>query len=149
MINKTYEIHSLEGFRKTLERNVIGDFNLIRLAAKEMLSNRPSEEGERGVIINTSRFFFLFLLFISITAIDGSGYQVSYSTAMAAIAGMTLPLARAFGRYGIRCVGILPGLFDIPEVQDFSDTYNVLSKMAPFPRRLGTAEEVARLVEVI
>ena len=67
---------------------------------------------------------------------------------MAAIAGMTLPLARAFGRYGIRCVGILPGLFDIPEVQDFSDTYNVLSKMAPFPRRLVTAEEFARLVEV-
>lgn len=62
MINKAYETHSLEGFRKTLERNVIGDFNIIRLAAKEMISNKPSEEGERGVFINTSRFLHLFPL---------------------------------------------------------------------------------------
>lgn len=82
------------------------------------------------------------------SAINGSGYQVAYSTAMAAIAGMTLPIARAVGRYGIRCVGIEPGLFDIPEVQDFEDTVNILSKMIPFPRRLGTPDEYAKLVNV-
>lgn len=84
----------------------------------------------------------------SMSAINGSGYQVAYSTAMAAIAGMTLPIARAVGRYGIRCVGIEPGLFDIPEVQDFEDTVNILSKMIPFPRRLGTPDEYAKLVNV-
>lgn len=67
---------------------------------------------------------------------------------MAAISGMTLPIARALGRYGIRCVGIQPGLFDIPEVQDYADTISVLSKMSPFPRRLGSPEEFAKLVIV-
>lgn len=61
---------------------------------------------------------------------------------------MTLPLARALGKYGIRCVGIQPGLFNIPDVRDYADTINILSKMAPFPRRLGTPEEFATLVHV-
>lgn len=74
--------------------------------------------------------------------------MIAYSTAMAAVAGMTLPLARSLGRYGIRCVCIQPGLFDIPEVRDYEDTINVLAKMTPFPRRLGDPEEFANLVEV-
>lgn len=92
--------------------------------------------------------YFLRGKFSSISAINGSGYQVAYSTAMAAISGMTLPIARALGRYGIRCVGIQPGLFDIPEIQDYADTISVLSKMSPFPRRLGSPEEFAKLVVV-
>lgn len=149
MISKTMESHSLEGFQEIMERNVSGDFNVIRLAAREMLHNKLVEEGERGVIINTSRYHSFMELNPSISAINGSGYQVAYSTAMAAISGMTLPLARALGRYGIRCVGIQPGLFDIPEVRDYADTYSVLSKMTPFPRRLGTPEEFAKLVDVL
>lgn len=74
---------------------------------------------------------------------------MAYSCAMAAIAGMTLPLARALGRFGIRSVSILPGLFDIPEVKDYEDTVTVMSKMTPFPRRLGAPEEFARIVEVV
>ena len=67
---------------------------------------------------------------------------------MAAISGMTLPLARALGRFGIRCVGIQPGLFDIPDVRDYADTLSVMSKMSPYPKRLGTPEEFAHLVNV-
>ena len=74
--------------------------------------------------------------------------MIAYSTAMAAVSGMTLPLARSLGRYGIRCVCVQPGLFDIPEVSDYEDTINVLAKMTPFPRRLGDPEEFANLVEV-
>ena len=74
--------------------------------------------------------------------------MIAYSTAMAAVSGMTLPLARSLGRYGIRCVGIQPGLFAIPEIRDYEDTINVLAKMTPFPRRLGDPEEFAQLVEV-
>lgn len=84
----------------------------------------------------------------SIAAVNGSGAMIAYSAAMAAVSGMTLPLARSLGRYGIRCVGIQPGLFAIPEIRDYEDTINVLAKMTPFPRRLGDPEEFAQLVEV-
>ena len=84
----------------------------------------------------------------SIAAVNGSGAQVAYSTAMAAIAGMTLPLARGLGRSGIRCVGVEPGLFEIPLIQAYEDTVNILSKLAPFPQRLGKPEEYAHLIGV-
>ena len=140
--------HSLESFREVIERNVVGDFNLIRLAVKLMIGNPRSIDGERGVIINTSRLILFYILTHSMTAVDGSGAMIGYSTAMAAISGMTLPLARSLGRYGIRCVCIQPGLFNTSEMKDYEDTINVLTKMTPFPRRLGEPEEYASLVEV-
>ena len=81
-------------------------------------------------------------------AVDGSGAMIAYSTAMAAISGMTLPLARSLGRYGIRCVCFQPGLFNTSEMKEYEDTVNLLTRMTPFPRRLGDPEEFASLVEV-
>ena len=81
-------------------------------------------------------------------AVDGSGAMIAYSTAMAAISGMTLPLARSLGRDGIRCVCIQPGLFNTSEMKEYEDTVNLLTRMTPFPRRLGDPEEFASLVEV-
>ena len=141
--------HSLESFREVIDRNVAGDFNLIRLAARRMTENPRSLDGERGVIINTSRFVQFHVLIHSMAAVDGSGAMIAFSTAMAAISGMTLPLARSLGRYGIRCVCIQPGLFNTSEMKDYEDTINLLTKMTPFPRRLGEPEEFASLVEVI
>ena len=112
-------------------------------------SPMPNWWAERGVIINTSRFSVIDIPVInSVSAVNGSGAQVAYSTAMAAIAGMTLPLARGLGRYGIRCVGVEPGLFEIPLIQAYEDTVNILSKLTPFPQRLGKPEEYAQLIEV-
>lgn len=88
-------------------------------------------------------------LLTSISAKNGSGAQVAFSVAMAAIAGMTLPLARSLGRQGIRCIGIEPGLFNIPQAQAYEDTVNILSKLTPFPQRLGKPEEFAQLVAVL
>ncbi|KAM7458485.1 hypothetical protein BLSTO_00751 [Blastocystis sp. subtype 1] len=139
MINRVLYPHSLSAFRSVIESNVVGDFNVVRLVAKGMVENVRGKDDERGVIINTS----------SISAINGSGAQVAYSCAMAGISGMTLPLARALGRFGIRVVSILPGLFDTPEMKEYEDTVMVMSKMTPFPRRLGVPEEFAHLVETI
>lgn len=149
MVSKSKYTHSLDLFVNVLNKNVIGYFNMVRLVSQSMLSNAKSLSEERGVIINTSRCFLIEIPVIhSISAVNGSGAQVAYSTAMAAIAGMTLPLARGLGRYGIRCVGVEPGLFEIPLIQAYEDTVNILSKLTPFPQRLGKPEEFAQLVEV-
>ena len=140
--------HSLESFREVIDRNVVGDFNLVRLTVRRMTENPRSVDGERGVIINTSRFVLLHVLTHSMAAVNGSGAMIAYSTAMAAISGMTLPLARSLGRYGIRSVCIQPGLFNTSEMKEYEDTINLLTRMTPFPRRLGEPEEFASLVEV-
>ena len=104
MVSKSKRTHSLDLFVNVLNKNVIGYFNMARLVSQSMLSNAKLMSEERGVIINTSRFSVIDIPVInSVSAVNGSGAQVAYSTAMAAIAGMTLPLARGLGRYGIRC----------------------------------------------
>ncbi|GFG50006.1 3-hydroxy-2-methylbutyryl-CoA dehydrogenase [Mycolicibacterium agri] len=134
--------HSLESFRKGIDLNLIGTFNVSRLAAWQMSKNEPvdDEAEERGVIINTS----------SIAAFEGQIGQVAYTASKAAIAGMCLTMARDLGSLGIRVLAIAPSLFatglteGIPE--DFA---KALTKDAAFPRRLGKPEEYAKLAVAI
>ena len=131
--------HPLDDFRRTIELNLIGTFNLNRLQAFHMSSNEP-EDGERGVIIDTA----------SIAAFEGQIGQVAYTAAKAGIAGMTLTMARDLGSLGIRVLTIAPSLFNtgltkgVPE--EFAD---VLTKDAAFPKRMGRPEEYAKLAVAI
>jgi NAD(P)-dependent dehydrogenase (short-subunit alcohol dehydrogenase family) len=129
--------HSLAGFARTININLIGTFNLIRLAAAAMAGNAPNADGERGVIVNTS----------SIAAFDGQIGQAAYSASKAGVAGMTLPMARELARHGIRVMTIAPGLFETPMVgQVPKEIAEALAKMVPFPPRLGRPPEFASLV---
>jgi len=129
--------HSLAGFARTISINLIGTFNLIRLAAAAMTGNAPNADGERGVIVNTS----------SIAAFDGQIGQAAYSASKAGVAGMTLPMARELARSGIRVMTIAPGLFETPMVgQVPKEIADALAKMVPFPPRRGRPEEFASLV---
>jgi NAD(P)-dependent dehydrogenase (short-subunit alcohol dehydrogenase family) len=132
--------HSLEVFQQTVDINLVGTFNMCRLAAAAIAGVNPNEEGERGVIVNTA----------SVAAFDGQIGQTAYAASKAAIAGMTLPMARDLSRHGIRVMSIAPGIFETPmllgmpvEVQD------ALAQMIPFPPRLGRPEEFAQLVKAI
>jgi NAD(P)-dependent dehydrogenase (short-subunit alcohol dehydrogenase family) len=132
--------HSLAGFARTININLIGTFNLIRLASAAMTGNTPNADGERGVIVNTS----------SIAAFDGQIGQSAYSASKAGVAGMTLPMARELARFGIRVMTIAPGLFETPMVgQVPKEIADALAKMIPFPPRLGRPEEFASLVAEI
>jgi NAD(P)-dependent dehydrogenase (short-subunit alcohol dehydrogenase family) len=129
--------HSLAGFVRTININLIGTFNLIRLAAAAMAGNTPNADGERGVIVNTS----------SVAAFDGQIGQAAYSASKAGVAGMTLPMARELARSGIRVMTIAPGLFETPMVgQVPKEIAEALAKMVPFPPRLGRPDEFASLV---
>lgn len=131
---------SLASFSRVINVNLIGTFNIIRLAAEKMILNAPNNEGERGVIINTS----------SIAAFEGQIGQASYSASKAAVAGMTLPLARELARYGIRVVTIAPGIFATPLLFALDDKIlDTLEKSVPFPGRPGKGEEFALMVESI
>lgn len=132
--------HSLETFEKVLSVNVVGTFNVVRLAAEAMMGNPADANGERGVIVLTS----------SIAAFEGQVGQAAYSAAKAAIAGMTLPMAREFSRAGIRVVSIAPGLFDTPLLAGLPPKVKEdLGRSVPFPNRLGQPEEFAHLVLTI
>jgi len=132
--------HSLAGFVRTIHVNLIGTFNMIRLAAEAMAKNAPSAEGERGVIVNTS----------SVAAFDGQIGQAAYSASKAGVAGMTLPVARDLSRNGIRVMTIAPGLFQTPMVGEIPpEIAESLGKMVPFPPRLGRPAEFASLVAEI
>ncbi len=132
--------HSLAGFVRTVNINLIGTFNMIRLAAEAMAKNAPNEEGERGVIVNTA----------SVAAFDGQIGQAAYSASKAGVAGMTLPIARDLSRNGIRVMTIAPGLFQTPMVGQIPpEIAESLGKMVPFPPRLGRPEEFASLVAEI
>ncbi len=98
--------HSLAGFARAISINLIGTFNLIRLAAEAMAKNAPNDGGERGVIVNTA----------SVAAFDGQIGQAAYSASKAGVVGMTLPIARELARYGIRVMAIAPGIFETPMV---------------------------------
>lgn len=130
----------MENFYTTLRINLGGTINVIRLAAEKMATNSPNPDGERGVVINTS----------SIAAFEGQIGQVAYSASKAAIAGMTLPIAREFADYGIRVMTIAPGLFDTPMMAGLSEEVKeALGKMIPFPKRLGYPSEYALMVKHI
>jgi NAD(P)-dependent dehydrogenase (short-subunit alcohol dehydrogenase family) len=132
--------HTLAGFTRTIEINLIGTFNLLRLAAGAMAKNAPNGEGERGVIVNTA----------SVAAFDGQIGQAAYSASKAAVAGMTLPIARELARFGIRVMTIAPGIFETPMRGSLApDVQASLGKMVPFPPRLGRPAEFASLVREI
>ncbi len=132
--------HSLENFTRAITINLVGTFNMLRLAANAMMSNEPMADGERGVIINTA----------SIAAFEGQVGQIAYAASKAGVAGMTLPAARELARYGIRVVTIAPGLFMTPMMAGFPPTVQEsLAQTVLFPQRLGKAEEFAALVATI
>ena len=122
--------HTLAGFARAININLIGTFNMIRLAADAMAKNAPNAEGERGVIVNTA----------SVAAFDGQIGQAAYSASKAGVVGMTLPIARELARYGIRVMTIAPGIFETPMVGQIPpEIAEALGKMVPFPPRLGRA----------
>jgi NAD(P)-dependent dehydrogenase (short-subunit alcohol dehydrogenase family) len=132
--------HALESFTRAVSINLIGTFNMIRLAAVAMLSNEPLADGERGIIINTA----------SIAAYEGQIGQAAYAASKAGVVGLTLPIARELARSGIRVVTIAPGVFETPMMAGFSkDVQDSLAKAVPFPSRLGHPDEYAQLVETI
>jgi NAD(P)-dependent dehydrogenase (short-subunit alcohol dehydrogenase family) len=132
--------HTLAGFARAISVNLIGTFNLVRLAAQAMTANAPNAGGERGVIVNTA----------SVAAFDGQIGQAAYSASKAGVVGMTLPVARELARFGIRVVAIAPGIFETPMVAGLSaDVQQSLGRMVPFPPRLGKPDEFASLVREI
>ena len=132
--------HSLSGFSRAVNINLIGTFNLIRFAAEMMAKGVPNGEGERGVIVNTA----------SVAAFDGQIGQAAYSASKAAIVGMTLPIARELARHGIRVMTIAPGIFETPMMDSLAkEVQESLGKMVPFPPRLGRPDEFAALVRAI
>ncbi|MBI3043722.1 MAG: SDR family NAD(P)-dependent oxidoreductase [Betaproteobacteria bacterium] len=132
--------HRLESFRRAIEINLVGTFNVLRLAAQAMAENPPDAEGERGIIINTA----------SVAAFDGQIGQVAYSASKAGVVGMTLPAARELARSGIRVMTIAPGIFETPMVAGLApELQQSLAAQVPFPPRLGRPDEFAALVEHI
>lgn len=130
----------LERFKKVIQVNLIGTFNVARLAAWEMSRNNPGPDGERGVIINTA----------SVAAYDGQIGQAAYSASKGGIVALTLPLARDLSGLGVRVMTIAPGLFDTPLLARLpEDVKASLGAMVPFPRRLGRPEEYAQLAKQI
>jgi NAD(P)-dependent dehydrogenase (short-subunit alcohol dehydrogenase family) len=129
--------HALASFSRVISINLIGTFNMIRVAAAAMARSEPTGEGERGVLINTA----------SVAAFDGQIGQVAYSASKGGVVGMTLPIARDLARSGIRCVTIAPGLFATPMLLSMpQDVQDSIGKQVPFPSRLGKPEEYAALV---
>jgi 3-hydroxyacyl-CoA dehydrogenase/3-hydroxy-2-methylbutyryl-CoA dehydrogenase len=128
--------HALEPFQTVVAVNLIGTFNVLRLAATAMLANEPDAEGERGVCINTA----------SIAAYDGQIGQLAYSASKGGIVGMTLPAARDLAASGIRVVTIAPGLFDTPLLASLpEETRTALGEQVPHPHRLGRPDEYGAL----
>jgi NAD(P)-dependent dehydrogenase (short-subunit alcohol dehydrogenase family) len=129
--------HTLDTFRRAVEINLVGTFNVLRLAAQAMAENPPQASGERGIIINTA----------SIAAYDGQIGQVAYSASKAGVAGLTLPAARELAGFAIRVMTIAPGLFETPMMAGMSEEVRAsLAAQVPFPRRLGRPDEFAGLV---
>ncbi|MBM4313695.1 MAG: 3-hydroxyacyl-CoA dehydrogenase [Deltaproteobacteria bacterium] len=128
---------SLASYNRVIQINLVGTFNIIRLAVEQMVKNAPNGEGEKGVIINTA----------SAAAFDGQIGQPAYSASKAGVVGMTLPIARECADYGIRVMTIAPGLFETPMMASLPENVRVqLAQSAPFPKRLGRPAEFAALV---
>jgi NAD(P)-dependent dehydrogenase (short-subunit alcohol dehydrogenase family) len=132
--------HPLDIFQRTININLIGTFNMARLAADAMIKNEPNEDGERGVIINTA----------SVAAFEGQMGQAAYAASKAAIAGLTLPMARDLSQYGVRVMTIAPGIFETPMLMGMpKEVQEALGSMVPFPSRLGKPTEYAQLAKAI
>jgi NAD(P)-dependent dehydrogenase (short-subunit alcohol dehydrogenase family) len=132
--------HDDDGFRRTIEVNLIGTFNTLRAAATAMAANEPDDEGQRGVIVLTA----------SVAAFEGQIGQVAYSASKGGVAGMVLPAARDLARSGIRVVGVAPGLFDTPLLAGLPEPARLaLGASVPNPPRLGRPDEFADLVWAI
>lgn len=132
--------HDLESYTKVIQINLIGTFNMSRLAAEQMAASEPEEDGERGVIINTA----------SVAAFEGQVGQVAYSASKGGVVGMTLPMARDLARDGIRVATIAPGLFETPLLAGLPEPARIsLGKQVPFPSRLGQPSEYAATVKYI
>ncbi|MGH3086486.1 MAG: 3-hydroxyacyl-CoA dehydrogenase [Rubrobacteraceae bacterium] len=130
-------VHSLESFEKAVRINLVGTFNVIRLAAEKMIENEPNEAGERGVIVNTA----------SVAAYDGQIGQAAYAASKGGVVGMTLPIAREMAQHGIRVMTIAPGIFETPMLAGLPEAAREsLGGQVPFPSRLGRPEEYAALV---
>jgi NAD(P)-dependent dehydrogenase (short-subunit alcohol dehydrogenase family) len=130
-------VSSLDRFARIIEVNLVGTYNVVRLAAAAMALNVPEASGERGVIVNTS----------SVAAFEGQIGQTAYAASKGGIAAMTLPLAREFARIGIRVMAIAPGTFDTPLLAGLPDAARAsLALQVPFPPRLGRPDEYAALV---
>jgi NAD(P)-dependent dehydrogenase (short-subunit alcohol dehydrogenase family) len=133
-------VHSLASFTRVVNINLIGSFNMTRLAAEQMAKNTPNAGGERGVVVFTA----------SVAAFDGQIGQPAYAASKAALVGMTLPVARELARIGVRVMTIAPGIFETPMMGQISPEYaDSLGKMVPFPPRLGRPGEYASLVREI
>jgi NAD(P)-dependent dehydrogenase (short-subunit alcohol dehydrogenase family) len=132
--------HPLEAFARTISINLVGTFNMIRLAAAAMSKNEPNAGGERGVIINTA----------SVAAFDGQIGQAAYAASKSGVAGMTLPIARDLSRNAIRVMTIAPGIFETPMLLGMpQEVQDALGAMVPFPPRLGKPVEYAMLAKQI
>ena len=130
--------HDLAAFARTIRVNLVGTFNMIRLAADAMAAAEPDAEGGRGVVVATS----------SIAAFDGQGGQAAYAASKGGVASMVLPLARDLARHGIRVVAIAPGVFETPMMAGMPEPVRAaLGAAVPFPPRLGRPDEFAALVQ--
>lgn len=133
-------VHPLDAFAKVLTVNVVGTFNVIRLAATAMAELEPDENGERGVFINTA----------SVAAYDGQIGQAAYAASKGGIVAMTLPIARELAQYGIRVMTIAPGIFKTPMLAGLPEKAQIsLGQQVPFPSRLGDPDEFAMLAQQI
>ena len=133
-------VHDLESYARVIQVNLIGTFNVCRLAAEQLAQTAPLDDGERGVLINTA----------SIAAFDGQIGQSAYASSKAGVAGLTLPLARDLARNGIRVVTIAPGIFETPMMASLPEAAREsLARQVPFPSRLGRPAEYAATVKYI
>ena len=132
--------HPLDAFQRAININLVGTFNMARLAAEAMATSEASAEGERGIIINTA----------SVAAYDGQIGQAAYASSKAAVVGLTLPMARDLSRNGIRVMTIAPGIFETPMLLGMpQEVQDALGRMVPFPPRLGRPAEYAHLARAI
>ena len=132
--------HDLDLFHTVLKVNLLGTFNVMRLAAEAMAALSPDAQGQRGVVVNTA----------SIAAYEAQVGQVAYAASKAGVAGMTVTAARDLAQYGIRVMTIAPGIVDTPMMAGFSDEVRAgLGESVPFPQRIAAPEEYARLVAMI
>ncbi len=132
--------HRLESFAKVININLVGTFNMLRLAVEAMSRNEPDAGGERGVIINTA----------SVAAYEGQLGQAAYAASKGGIVALTLPVARELARSGIRCMTIAPGIMETPMLMGMpQEVQDSLGKMVPFPSRMGKPGEFASLVKHI
>lgn len=140
VVGKTGLVHALSSFEKVININLVGTFNVLRLASAEIANNPPLENNERGVIINTA----------SIAAYEGQIGQIAYAASKGGIVGLTLPAARDLAAVGIRVMAIAPGIVDTPLLGMLPEEVRAsLANEVPFPKRLGVPEDYAEVVSMI